>query len=496
MSTNVSNNSQKETSSDIASKIAKEAFVKVLRTEKEAFIYDVNLNTFFEVSPSIALLFENPHCTNISPQERKEAEKLILDFRKRHNVFSPSRPHSCKFAHSYECFEHSIRHKIEQIILNTTNRCNLRCKYCIYSGLNPIARQHSPKSMTKDVIHRALEFYLSRCSDAEMPTLGLYGGEPTLEVSLLRYAVDMFISARKGKPYLVSITTNGLGLTPELWEYFQSKNISLLVSVDGPPKIHDQYRTFPNGKGSFEMIAKNLEWGLKHFPDYYKKHVSLSITLAPPYKLRERSEFFSQWILSQSENNSVGYVDDIELDRICSLPDYFVESEENEEFERYKNSLTAGKTGTWLQRSLFQRDFLDIYKRSRSEVPYKVAVPNICIPGVRRLFVDVNGRFHLCEKVLPTCVIGDVWRGISEKRVYELAVQFASSLQEECCNCWAARFCTLCFVHAIKKSFKPEERKKNCDNVRNNLEKAMTSYCHILFQNKHAFDHLDDIEYG
>ncbi len=479
--------------SDIINILSK-GFIKSLQFGGKNFIYDVVSNTFYEVSETVALLFEDVNNSNISPDERIQAENLIMYLRNKSNVFSSLKPQSCHFLHSQECFRQSIRHRLNQLIINITDQCNLQCKYCIYSGLNPIARRNGLKSMTKGTILRAVEFYLSRCDEVDTPILGLYGGEPTLKPDLLRYAIEKFISACKGKNYHISITTNGIKLTPAMWEYFHDKNISLLISVDGPPEVHDRYRVFPNGGGSFWKIAQNLEWGQEKYPEYYERNVSFSITLVPPYKLKERSKFFTEWKLSKSENHAIGYVNGIDLNAICSLEEYHSSiQEENTEYSDYVNSLIAGERGTWLQKQLFQQDFLKIYKRNSSPDNYTSISPNICMPGVRRLFVDVSGKFHVCEKILPTCSVGDVWHGIDEEKLYNMATEFAKSSEKECCNCWAARFCTLCFLHAVDEDFEPKNKKKYCENVKNRVERSMSSYCYILSQNGRAFDHFRDM---
>lgn len=489
------NSSQKYSETSIIDILSK-GFIKLLRFGEKSFIYDVNLNIFYEVSKSIAFLFGDTNSPNITQNERIEAESLIFHLYDKLNAISPVRPQSCHFLHSQGCFQHSIRHRLNQLTLNITDQCNLQCKYCIYSGLNPIARRNRPKSMTQGTILRAIEFYLSRCDEINTPILGLYGGEPTLKPRLLRYAIEKFISARKGKPYHISITTNGVKLTPEMWEYFHDKNISLLVSVDGPPEIHDRYRAFPNGGGSFEKVARNLEWGLKNYPEYYRRNVSFSITLVPPYKFKERSKFFTEWKLSQSENHAIGYVNGIDLNKVCSPEEYRSSiDEEKIEYSNYVNSLVAGECGTWLQKQLFQQDFLKIHRRNSSPDAYTSISPNICMPSVRRLFVDIDGKFHVCEKILPTCSIGDVRNGLNEKKLYNMATEFAKSLEKECCDCWAARFCTLCFLHAVDEDFEPKNRRKYCENVRNRVERAMSSYCYILSENGRAFDHFMDLMY-
>lgn len=48
-------------------------------------------------------------------------------------------------------------------------------------------------------------------------------------------------------------------LTKGLIELIRENHISFTVSIDGPQKIHDMYRKFANGKGSFDRIVANID---------------------------------------------------------------------------------------------------------------------------------------------------------------------------------------------------------------------------------------------
>jgi uncharacterized protein len=54
-------------------------------------------------------------------------------------------------------------------------------------------------------------------------------------------------------------TTNAVEFTRERLEWCAERNITWLISLDGVKEIHDKYRVLPNGKGSFDIIDKNID---------------------------------------------------------------------------------------------------------------------------------------------------------------------------------------------------------------------------------------------
>ena len=475
--------------------IARNAFVKVLSVGDHHYLYDVNTDSFFQISQPVARILEG--CDE-SCLKRDEVADAYADIKTcaATGALSSSRPSASRFAHAKECYGELVDGSIEQIILNLTDNCNMRCGYCIYSGLNENVRTHGEADMPKSVIAKAIDYYIAHSGRVEIPTLGLYGGEPTLRMPLVRYAIDRFSAAMGDRRHMISMTSNGLGLTPDVWRYFDEKRVSLLVSVDGPPEIHDRYRRRSNDKDSFALIEKNLTYGATNHPDYYRNHVAFSTTLAPPYALAERAAFFDQWPLKHERNHTVGYVDGIPVSEFAAPDVDDTDTDDEAEFSAYIDDLIAGGRGTWLQRALFQGDFLQLYKRQRTTEPYRTVYPNICRPGVRRLFVDLEGRLHLCEKVTQNAPIGDVWSGIDVEASYQMAEDFASAIAGKCRSCWASRYCKMCFAHVVADGYDPRTRANLCAGVRDHVERTMTAYCYVVSKNPSAFDHFKEISVG
>ena len=68
-----------------------------------------------------------------------------------------------------------------------------------------------------------------------------------------------------------------------------------------------------------------------------------------------------------------------------------------------------------------------------------------CIPGIVRLFVNVNGEFFPCEKVpeLAYSCIGNIDNGFDIERIKQI-MNIGRLSEKECKSCWAVRLCSCC----------------------------------------------------
>lgn len=83
-------------------------------------------------------------------------------------------------------------HYMGNLILQVTQQCNLRCKYCAYSG-NYYNRSHTSNRMDFETAKKAIDFYLKRSEKADQLALSFYGGEPLLEFGY----IVMLLKAKK-----------------------------------------------------------------------------------------------------------------------------------------------------------------------------------------------------------------------------------------------------------------------------------------------------------
>ncbi|MHB9109238.1 MAG: radical SAM protein [Armatimonadota bacterium] len=136
--------------------------------------------------------------------------------------------------------------KIENIALNLTRRCNLRCRFCY--NLPYLTKDGAGEISSEEIggYLRALKPF-----QAKHPTFTVLGGEPLLEAEKLLAVCEMAI--RQGCTALVS--TNGTEVTDDFARRAATLGLQVQVSLDGhTAKLNDAVR----GKGAFDRAVAGI----------------------------------------------------------------------------------------------------------------------------------------------------------------------------------------------------------------------------------------------
>ncbi len=87
------------------------------------------------------------------------------------------------------------------------------------------------------------------------------GGEPTL-LGIPFYEKAFALQrryARAGMKIHNALQTNATVVTAEMARFFKEHEVLVGVSIDGPEHIHNHYRRYPDGSGSFSAMMKGYE---------------------------------------------------------------------------------------------------------------------------------------------------------------------------------------------------------------------------------------------
>ena len=148
--------------------------------------------------------------------------------------------------------EQYLRPDIEELTLTLclTEECNLACSYC-YQGYR------RKGAMTFETATGIIDSYLRREDRFKKVIIEFIGGEALLYFDRIR---DIFIWTVERidqwcKPFHFFIDTNGTLLTDEIKKWFEkySKYISLGLSLDGIPEVHNANRC-----NSYERVRPHL----------------------------------------------------------------------------------------------------------------------------------------------------------------------------------------------------------------------------------------------
>ena len=477
-------------------------FVKAFCTPNNRYFYDVNTNQIlrvdeatYEIAPRYSPKRREELLAEFSPRYPVSLIQSIfdkIDSAQREGLLLPNRPRGL-WTWSEEEIRGSLNTKVAHMSLSLTENCNLRCDYCLYSGKYKYSRCHSIHRMSENVVNLALDFFLEHSSGLDEVSLGFYGGEPLLEWDLIVHAVNLWKQISGGKETQFNITTNGLLLRGEKAKFLAEHMVQTLVSLDGPKQLHDRYRKDDRGEGSFETVIANLREARKLYPEYYRRKIRFNVIIAPPYDLFPLSRFFEENNVAAGTPFRISGVDSSENTFLSqfSEQDLFIRHDFDIFREKYVETMVNNKQPSHLLRQLFEGRMREIHNRRCYEGKSSFFPLNgICIPGVTKTFVDVYGNFHICEKLNPVVPIGNVWDGFNTEKILNLVKTYHLASLKDCTQCWAVRFCRLCFTSVVGNDFDMNLRKRKCPIERNNVLYDLQLYCEILEQNEHAFGSL------
>lgn len=161
--------------------------------------------------------------------------------------------------------------------INTTEDCNLRCKYCY--EINKCARSINP-----EYCYKFIDFLtdgdklekLLRPNETELRhglIIDFIGGDSLIDPGLLDDVLTYlnYKNSLRDVPrrWRSSISSNGtLFYRKDVRDFCEKwkDNLSLGISIDGCPEIHDMNRVFPNGEGSMSKILEWWPWYREVFP--------------------------------------------------------------------------------------------------------------------------------------------------------------------------------------------------------------------------------------
>ena len=150
------------------------------------------------------------------------------------------------------------------LIKPTSADCNLRCTYCFYLEKRKLYPQSKVHRMSDGVLKQLVKTYLA--TEQPVYTFGWQGGEPSLMGDGFFKKVTAYQQryARTGSVIANGFQTNATLITDALAEHLARYRFLVGCSLDGPPEIHDRYRTFGDGRGSHRDVIKGIET-LKRF---------------------------------------------------------------------------------------------------------------------------------------------------------------------------------------------------------------------------------------
>lgn len=381
-----------------------------------------------------------------------------------------------------------------QLILEVTEACNLRCKYCIYSDHYAHTRSHGTVSMSFETMRDAIDYYhdeylkIEQINPMKKPLIGFYGGEPLVGFRTIKKAVQYIEDTYPDWNPIYNLTTNGMLFTDEAQDFLHDHAFSILVSLDSYRENHDRNRVTTGGEPTFDKI-------LEHLKRYHRLYGSEGLSISCCYDYGtdfiRLAEFFNEFPFA------VVSLTQVQASRSDYYDQYLPEDESRfwngyaEVKKRFFDSVKEHR----INRDSFEYHYfsaiystLAYHRMILEESPRIRPWTGTCIPG-EKLYVATNGDIKICEKAGHLAVIGDIWKGLDCGAVADVLEKYRKATSSKCAACPVSRLCQLCF-----KDVQSEEgsgfRMDQCGVHRNALKRALSEYMTLLEYSPELFDDM------
>lgn len=345
-----------------------------------------------------------------------------------------------------------LSEKVSDLVLQVTQNCNLRCSYCTFSG-KYYNRGHTAMSMTNEMAFQAVDFLFLHSTGINEVTIGFYGGEPLLEFRLIQEVVNYVETQYPERSVKYNLTTNLTLLSDEMITYFTDKKFQIMISIDGPQEIQDKYRRFANGEGSFFTVAKNAK-KLKETDNDYFGNCSTNTVASPNEDFERIREFLDTDGLFGELDSRLSTISDSGLKKEVQYNEEFYSVMQREQFKLFLSmvgELDSKKvSGVYSQHKTTLLKMYIALKTGGTKDTTESHPGGPCLPGAKKLFVDVFGNFYPCEKISENKIfqIGNLHDGFDKEKISNF-LNVGQCTAEQCINCWAFMHCTTCAVAMV-----------------------------------------------
>lgn len=299
-----------------------------------------------------------------------------------------------------------------RISFETTNKCNMRCKYCYLD--------HEYEPLTLDTAMKAFDIFLNMNVDHSDLEISFIGGEPLLyKDNVVEIAEHIKERAKMHNiPVTFVITTNATLLDDRIINFFIKENFSLKISLDGNKEDHDINRLMLNKKSSYEEIMKKVQLLYKYQKET-KKLVQISMVISKETYRNVYSNIIHsikhgfKFICPCLETYAAWTIDELKEieDQLMRVVDWII-NEANQDNYIYLKPL--------------------VVEYNKRNIPHDCLY---CFPGRNSMHVKTNGDIYACYACQKTPFeLGNVKTGIREDR-YLVFESYNPSFSSKCFEC-------------------------------------------------------------
>jgi uncharacterized protein len=310
--------------------------------------------------------------------------------------------------------------------------CNLNCTYCFYRNPPVGGKGDHSRRMSGKILEQVISSYMR--TNQPHHIFSWQGGEPTLMgIDFFQWAVTLQEKYGKGGSLVSNgIQTNGI-LIDDRWAVFFEKYKFLVgVSLDGPQYIHDVYRKYKNGSGSYKDVIKSIECLKRNNAEF---NILTLVNSANVTKGKEVYRFLCENGLFYHQ-----YIPCVEFDREGNALPYSITAEKWGDFlcEIYDEWIKTGVHEVSIR--LF--DSILVYLVTR-----QYTICSMAGECSQYFVVEFNGDIYPCDFfVRKDLKIGSIdggdWRHFRKSPVYTNFAHQKSKWNNKCSRCKYNLFCS------------------------------------------------------
>jgi uncharacterized protein len=305
--------------------------------------------------------------------------------------------------------------------ISVNTDCNLFCTYCYRPADNK--KQSIPLAAGRSAVD-----FLFKNSGSTL-SINFFGGEPLLAFdkieSLVLYGREK--GARENKTVSFSLNTNGTVLNKRILLFLRQHRVGIVLSIDGPPEVHNHHRKQFDGKGSFQLLEKNIPMLLD---EPQQVHVRMTVTPETVSRMFESTIFIYDLGFRSAA---------IAMDR----GDERWDEEKKTIFREQYLKITEWYIEILKKNKVFKLVDLDFGAVSLSYPLSGKGLP--CSAGLNGIAISTDGRIYPCYRFvgMREAEIGDIINGINEeRRRHFTGISFHDT--PECRNCELNYRCHRC----------------------------------------------------
>ena len=455
--------------------------IHIFVEHKKYYLYDVNINAVVTIPYELYEFF-----SLWGKEDEKEITADIeedISFLMEQGFLTEKKKISSIKHYETDTLKDLYMYNMGNVILQVTQNCNLRCEYCVYSG-SYINRVHTNKRMSFETAVKTIDFLAAHSLNCNEVSIGFYGGEPLLEIELIKKAVSYAKEVFGEKKVNFNMTTNATLLNMDIADFLVQNDFNITISLDGPRNIHNKNRIFANSnKGTFDLIMENIALIREKYP-FFDKKISFNAVIDLKQNVACSSEFFLNYETVKGINVASNYINPIskkdeepinpELIAISYYEIFktYLYACNKEIFSNYKPTLYSSEVASLKQIVKDRFVGLQTYQG-------KISPGGQCLPGIQRFFVTVDGKFFPCERVdeeSSELCIGDLKNGFDLENAKKI-LNVAKITEKECRECWCYKMCSQCVAKAGENGkIEAANRLKWCKQSRENAEEYIKNY--------------------